>query len=693
MRLTSSRLLTFALALLLVALLSPPPVSAGVDGYADLHAHLMAEHAFGGGWFWGTNEGPMWWAVRRCHGNFPVKDHGATWLPFIDEALGADTGWHLGKRNGYDNRRCRRIRIFGTVITIPGTCPDDHFKSWPRWDSIAHQQMWLGWMQDAWRGGLRLQVVSLDESRFLCSMTVLRSRRYGCDEMESIRRQARLLHNYAARNASWVAVAGSPEHARAIIASGRLALVMAVESTELFPEGDYRQQLDDLYGLGIRSMQLVHHADNRFAGAAPFTKLAWIARNVEEQFFGWPGTRIDDMVCGDHLAWVPPGCDGLLYLNPNGMTKEGIDLAQAMMDRGMLVDAAHLSRRSLRDLYDLAITRGRYPLFYSHVHMWDQIKEHVTVGGPFNWLKRYKNEKYLLKEEIPYIVDTKGMIGLRTGGEEAFEYGSPAPVANRCEGSSRSFAQSLMYAVDNKLTVGFGTDLNGFMEQMKGRYRRDAASCQQDVNEINASGRPANWFQHAGMGQIGLLPMLMSDLVDIGTPQQYIDHLNHSAEAFLQMWERARRIGGANLARDASASATSTYCTVPPPVLMCAIPQHVNDGNRSTGSELESGWRSAVPEALPQSVVLNWAGAVTIGRVVLYTATDRAMRDFDIQIAQGGLGNWTTIASVTGNTQAGPLTFIVSPPTTTSALRVVGKRGPPIEPNEVRVNEIEVYGP
>src|SRR5262249_22304828 len=40
-----------------------------VQGYVDLHSHLTAEMAFGGGWFWGTIEGPIDWAVRRCDGN------------------------------------------------------------------------------------------------------------------------------------------------------------------------------------------------------------------------------------------------------------------------------------------------------------------------------------------------------------------------------------------------------------------------------------------------------------------------------------------------------------------------------------------------------------------------------------------------------------------------------------------------
>ena len=55
----------FLLLVALLALGSGLPAAAQVDGFVDLHSHLVAEHSFGGGWFWGTLEGPMDWAVRR----------------------------------------------------------------------------------------------------------------------------------------------------------------------------------------------------------------------------------------------------------------------------------------------------------------------------------------------------------------------------------------------------------------------------------------------------------------------------------------------------------------------------------------------------------------------------------------------------------------------------------------------------
>ena len=44
-----------------------------------------------------------------------------------------------------------------------------------------------------------------------------------------------------------------------------------------------------------------------------------------------------------------------------------------MMDRGMLVDVAHLSRKAFRDIHTISRQRGDYPILYSHAHTWDTI--------------------------------------------------------------------------------------------------------------------------------------------------------------------------------------------------------------------------------------------------------------------------------------------------------------------------------
>jgi microsomal dipeptidase-like Zn-dependent dipeptidase len=673
-----------ALLLLFTLALSGEPARA-VDGYVDLHSHLMAEHSFGGGWFWGRLEGPINPAVVRCDGSFPFKTHATTrWPVFVDELLNpkfcgsgvGDTGWHLGKRRGYDPRRCRKF----LGIPIPGTCPKPHFEGWPTWTTIAHQQMWQDWLRQAHQGGLQIMVVSLADSEFLCINTPSNYRRYPCDEMSSVVRQLQRAREFVARNGSWVGIATTAAEARSLIAQGKLALVFSVEITKLFPTGDFLAQLDDWRSLGVRSVQVVHHADNRFAGAAQIPALKTAADYIE--FLLGDVTGINDIVCRNG-AGVAGGCDGINYLNERGLSTEGTTLVRAMMDRGMLLDVSHLSRKSFRDVYNLALPKG-YPLIYSHTHTWD------TIADCDSHAKR--NEKFLLDEEIHMISDTGGMIGLRTGPEYTHQYtpaGYPAgsPVSNRCQGSSRSFAQSLMYAVDRGLNVGFGADLNGFTRQMQPRNRDD---CPVDRLQIALNGGP-NWLQGRGFGHVGLFPELMADLAAVQVPRSYLDHLNQSAETFLRIWERSESLAvvqGVNLARQATATASSTYCAGSAPGPHCYSPGRVNDGSRSTLLGGFDSWANDANQPMPQWVELTWSSPVNASRVDLYTTSGFEVSAYDIEYWTGS--GWTPWLSVTGNVSAfrsHPGLSAIS----TTRIRVLGRLGPWHQPGYVRINEIEVY--
>lgn len=654
--------------LALLALLSGLPAAAQVDGFVDLHSHLVAELSFGGGWYWGTLEGPMDWAVRRCDGNFPGKSHAATIFPIVSEFIGDDTGWHLGIRRGYDRRQCDRF----LGITIPGTCPRPHFEHWPMWNAIAHQQMWHGWLQEAKQGGMRIMVVSLAESNFLCINTAVETRRFDCDEMASIQRQATYARDFATRNSSWVGIATTPAQARALIAQGKLALVLAVEVTKLFPSGDYIAQLDQLRAMGIRSVQVVHHANNRFGGAAQIPELKKAA-NITEFLWGSNITGVNDIVCRDGGGGSGT-CNGDNYLNEVGLTPEGQTLVGAMMDRGMLVDVAHLSRKAFAETYNIAVQKGNYPLLYSHAHMWDTVDSSE------------KNEKFIRDSEISMITSTGGMVGLRTGPEATHPYAGAAPVANRCQGSARSFAQSLMYAVDRGLNVGFGADFNGFTKQLSPRF--SLFGCYQDFVDILGTGGP-NDLHKKGLAHVGLLPVLMNDLQRVGVASQYLDHLNDSAENFLVMWERSVSLGTippvSNLAMLASASASTTYCSGSGE--HCYSAARVNDGSPSTTLGGYNSWTNAWGAALPQWVELSWSSPVTASRVELFTSSGYALRDYDVQYWTGS--SWVNLASVNGNTSL-HRTHIFGPVTTTR-LRVLGRSGPSHQPGYVRVNEIEVY--
>ena len=494
--------------------------SEPIEGFVDLHSHLMGEHAFGGSWYAGKVNGPIEHAVRRCDGNFPGGSHGATRWPILSEFIapdGYDTGWHLGKRRGFDERQCDYINILGWQITVPGTCPREHFEKWPHAKAIAHQQMWKGWLKQAYNGGMKVLVATLSESKLLCTSTPPNRRLYNCDEMASVIRQANFINAFAESNSDWVAIARTPEEARLIEAQDKLVLVLSVEVTELFPEGDFVQQLDVLHNLGVRSIQLATHANNRFTGAAPLPKTVGAANLIEGLLFQ-NITAIDNFDCSGSSV-SPTHCAP----NPMGLTTDGVALVQAMMDRGMILDVAHMSRVAFQEIYQLAMDNGTYPLMNSHMHLWSTI-ENEQDGHTHH-------EKYMKDSEFAMIKNTNGMIGLRTGAEHTINYKAPYPseiqifpwLSISCQGSAMSFAQSLMYAVDNDLTVGFGADFNGFIEQ--------AASCFATSNNTD--------LREKGLAHVGLLPAFIEDMQDSGVANEYIQHLDNSAENFVQLWERS----------------------------------------------------------------------------------------------------------------------------------------------------------
>ena len=181
----------------------------------------------------------------------------------------------------------------------------------------------------------------------------------------------------------------------------------------------------------------------------------------------------------------------------------------------------------------------------------------------------------------------------------------------------------------------------------------------------------------------------MADLRTVGVSRSYLDHLNRSAESFLVMWERSVALGvnTVNLARTASASASSTYCSSPG--VHCYSPARVNDGDPSTTLGGFTSWANAVGPSYPQWVELQWTtpgDGDPRGAVHHHRLRDPRLRGPGLD----GIRLDARRPPGVGNTSV-HTTHTFAPPVTTSRLRVLGTNGPAIQPRHVRVNEIEVY--
>ncbi len=514
-----------------------PPLT----GVADLHLHMFAEEAFGGGWFHGSHIGPGETALAPCDGGAP-GDH-ARLQDDLAPLLGTCEGITLEELGA----KVPLIAIIaadggGSVVSefvsnIPGSTGDtgEHkarmqgwpdLGGWPRWDAIAHQQSWEEQLHAAYMGGLRVEVMSAVSLDWLCrALPPENLERPQCDEMDDVKLQLEQAHAFVATH-DWAEIALTPADARRIVEEDRLAIILSIEASHLMGTGDWRAQLDELYALGVRTLQPVHQLDNRFGGAAPHNTIFQIAQYAENCHIDEDcGLTTDDLTLGFD---VDADCKNTL-----GLTAEGKQLITDMMARGMLIDIAHLSERGIHDVRDLSVASDYYPLYISHGHF----REIMTK-------EKQREEKTTPSWVIEILRETGGMIGLRTGHEEVNTY-DPSPVDNSCHGSSRSFAQAYDFGrLGLKVAMGLGSDLNGFIQQTRPRFGPDACSasfptearCQARDQREAGPAALGNGFDEAGLGHIGLLTELLADLDQLGSDTA---PLRSSADDFVRMWERA----------------------------------------------------------------------------------------------------------------------------------------------------------
>ncbi|WP_428266853.1 membrane dipeptidase [Haliangium sp.] len=476
--------------------------SAPVSGFADLHVHQAADLAYSGGWYWGSHrEGDEAALLGPCTG-----DNHAT-LQFLGHDLGVE----------YIDSHPDMTRGF----------PD--FAEWPHWNDIKHQQVALSWLRDAHENGLNLAVISVVNNQWLSAAAIMSGRhdnRLSPSDMESVRRQIRSLHRLDEAT-DWYTIVRDPWEARRAIERGELAVVLAVEASDILPpsDGPWLEQLHDLYHMGVRTVQLAHESNSHFAGAAYHRDVFQINSMIKS----WFDADIDYASDGDGVH------------NPLGLTNDGEALLREMIRLGMLIDITHLSLETQRDIYDIVSAEyDYYPLYNSHTRMdavltpegHDVLKEFVTTD-----------------ETLSYVRITGGVLGLRTGEDPMLDHGVPrygSYVANNCDGSSRSFAQFYQYADDRGVNLAFGSDFNGFITQMVPRFGPDACANAPDAatrqDQVAAQGQPNpnvtpqhQEFRTKGLAHIGLLPAVIDDMDELGVDTT---NIRHSAEAFVGMWER-----------------------------------------------------------------------------------------------------------------------------------------------------------
>ena len=550
-----------------------------VYGIVDTHSHLFTNYGFGGG--------------SIFHGSpfhrLGVEKALPSCAPFHGEEGRLDlVGYAFSGLADLDTSVLLDLFVQG-MTPEPDHIPDGYpeFTDWPNtWKRATHQTQYYRWLERAYRGGLRLIVQHATTNSVLCELITgldVQSVRYACNDMVNVDRiiaETRNLERYIDAQSGgpgegWFRIVDSPADARAVIAEGKLAVVLGIETSNLFdcfltpPEGvaacdvdKVKAELDRYHEIGVRVLFPVHKFDNAFSAGDGDRNVGQLGSFVNSGHFSnfvqdcpdspsvfdnggvifgglneprkeYAAPAPNDLsgFAGGPLAALTPFLSRLMepplegeFCQNAGLTPLGETLLLEMMKRGMIIEVDHLPKRSYVRAYELLVEND-YPAVGSH--------------GNTN----------------------RGQI-YQLGGVSKLNLG-------RCAAADRTGAMgdelrdrvAEIVAEGGYPGEGFGFDFNGFAGGPRPRFGPDS-ECG-DVAQANPITYPFDSyggdvtltepqlgnrtvdFNTEGMLHLGLLPELIEDVRRDGVTDEELEPLFRSAEAYLRMWERAEARGAA----------------------------------------------------------------------------------------------------------------------------------------------------
>ncbi|GAA2473347.1 discoidin domain-containing protein [Streptomyces longisporus] len=580
--------------------------SAGdVRGFVDAHNHLFSNEAFGGRLICGKvfSEAGVADALKDCPEHYPDGS-----LAVFDYVTHGGDGRH-----------------------DPVGWPT--FKDWPAYDSMTHQANYYAWLERAWRGGQRVLVNDLVTNGMICSVYPFKDR--SCDEMTSIRLQAKLTYQlqdyidkmYGGPGKGWFRIVTDSAQAREVIKQGKLAVVLGVETSEPFgckqildipqcSKADIDKGLDELYGLGVRSMFLCHKFDNALCGIRFDSGGLGTAINVG-QFLStgtfWQtekctGPQHDNPIGTASSAAakdLPKGVDIPSYdsdaqCNKRGLTDLGAYAVRGMMKRKMMLEIDHMSVKAVGQALDI-FEAASYPGVLSS-HSWMDL----------NWTER--------------VYSLGGFVAQYMHGSQGF-------VAE----AARTKALRDKYHVG----YGYGTDFNGIGDHPAPRgadapnkvtYPFKSADGGSVIDRQTTGERTFD-FNTDGAAHVGMIPDWIED-IRLNGGQGVVNDLMRGAESYLDTWGATEQHqASVDLAKGAAATASSSEWNP----FTSYQPARVVDGD--DGTRWASDWSD------DQWWQVDLGATHRVGRVTL--AWERAYgKSYRIELSTDGT-EWQTVWSTT----------------------------------------------
>lgn len=542
-------------------------------GVVDTHSHIHSNFAFGGG---GLFHGGAYHrlgvahALPDCsisHGEMGRKD----FFGAIFDASGNDQA---------------DLQSLLPDLIAKEMSEDNHntdgwptFTDWPNGPTRStHQVQYWVWLQRAYLAGLRLVVLHATTNAIICDFMIgegIQKSRYSCDDMTAVDRiidESYALERYIDAQSGgpglgWFRIVHTPAEAREVIAGGKLAVVLGIETANVFnckitpgpgdptcDEGYVEAQLDHYYDLGVRAIFPVHKYDNKFTpgdGDRAFIELGNFANSGH-----WSNFTLE---CPDpQVGGFDQGDVNFGGLN---MPRDVYE-SPAPIDNSAFPDAPLTTTAKYLDQISQPPLVGPYCQNATLTPLGEHLLAEMMARGMLIEVDHLPQWSYVRAYEILQAADYPpvGSHG-RTHGGQIYELGGVSATGfGRCRGDApgatvQGFKDRIQQIVDHGgyPAEGFGFDLNGFAGARGPRFgdggcptpqadpiKYPFASFAGDVEFSQpAIGERVLDFNTEGLATLGLLPELLEDARRDAVDPADLEPLFRSAEAYIRMWERA----------------------------------------------------------------------------------------------------------------------------------------------------------
>ena len=544
-------------------------------GYVDAHEHIQSNYGFSQRIFHGASFHKLGieHALHDCkknHGKGGNRDIMGIVTQFGGDAIEADT---LAKK-------FVSHLVLGKASHNTQGYPD--LTDWSATTIRTHQQLYYKWIERAYLSGLRLMVDYMVTAEVICDIvqTVVpnRSDRRDCNEMTSVDRQiakTKEMQDYIDAHSGgpgkgWFRIVYSAAQAREVIGEGKLAVILGLEVENPFncfaqtrtdhppcDETIMKEQLHKYHEKGIRALFPSHKFVNGFSdgdGDTGFLEVgdylnagkqwrdyidcdqipsfytASYEGNKTSMFSGL-GRHAENSLGSIYrklfnvvMDYLPHYQHAHAHCQAQGLKPLGYKLMNEMMKLGMIIDLGHAPKAALAQMIPILIAQG-YPAVNTH---------------------------YRREEQQAMIKDIKGFGSANIGNTCRNERGDSAML------KTFRLMERMVDTTTGLPRTGISYDFNGFANYESPRFGPNAQCALEQRDPIVypfksiagdvefrplITGNRTYDFNLDGLAHIGLFPELIEEARRAGATDTQLNLLFSTAEAYVQLWERAESVG------------------------------------------------------------------------------------------------------------------------------------------------------